>query len=323
MTNSQQYKPIYALSFWKAYFIQMRPYLLFISGVVGAVGLIYGVDGNSDLTQIIFIFLALFLGYGFGQALTDCFQLDTDRLSAPYRPLSRGIIRVKETLIVSLGGLCLISFTLIYFNRWNILFCVLSIIGLATYTFFKKRYWMIGPFYNAWIVALLPIMGYLAMKEGNLSSLNNSKLFLILGTSFFSYATFVLMGYLKDIKADSLSNYKTLPVVFGWNAAVWVSDIFILISIVLCWILVQYSFLGMVILVIASIIAVYGQYYAHVTKEKTESNAAIPIASTVRSLILWHIALILSIAPEYSWVAIIFYLLFEYALKSRPEKSQI
>ena len=39
-------------------------------------------------------FVASFLAYGFGQALTDWFRRDTDRLSAPYRPLS-GSIQTK------------------------------------------------------------------------------------------------------------------------------------------------------------------------------------------------------------------------------------
>ena len=40
----------------------------------------------------VLIGLAFFVSYGFGQALTDCFQTDTDALSAPYRPLVRGLV---------------------------------------------------------------------------------------------------------------------------------------------------------------------------------------------------------------------------------------
>src|SRR5687768_3336734 len=92
--------PIYSPHFWKAYFIQMRPYLLFVSGIAGLAGI--AMVNGEDLPgwKIILAFIPLFLGYGFGQALTDCFQTDTDKLSAPYRPLSREIVSIKSVLII-------------------------------------------------------------------------------------------------------------------------------------------------------------------------------------------------------------------------------
>ena len=61
--------------------------------------------------------LAVFcFSYGFGQALTDCFQRDTDRLSAPYRPLVRGRISVAQVLLVSLAGLLASMGVLAYLN---------------------------------------------------------------------------------------------------------------------------------------------------------------------------------------------------------------
>ncbi|MBM3297987.1 MAG: penicillin-binding protein 2, partial [Candidatus Aminicenantes bacterium] len=60
---------------------------------------------NVGTARLALGFLPLFLSYGFGQALTDCFQTDTDSLSAPYRPLVRGTISRGQVLAVSLGGL--------------------------------------------------------------------------------------------------------------------------------------------------------------------------------------------------------------------------
>ena len=157
---------------------------------------------SFNLTIYLLAFIPVFLAYGLGQALTDCFQTDTDRISAPYRPLSRGVIAVRPVLIISLGGLVLLSGILIYLNLWNAVLCLLSIIGLATYTIIKKRYWFGGPFYNAWIVALLPVMGYLSISGESLLAISSENLILLLLLSFFSYANFVLIGYLKDISAD-------------------------------------------------------------------------------------------------------------------------
>ena len=78
-----------AAGFWRAYAITLRPYLFFVSGAAGLVGL-----AMTDLPPLAFgaAFLAFFLSYGLGQALTDVFQRDTDALSSPYRPLVRGEI---------------------------------------------------------------------------------------------------------------------------------------------------------------------------------------------------------------------------------------
>ena len=108
---------------------------------------------------------------------------------------------------------------------------LLSIFGLATYSIIKKKYWFGGPFYNAWIVALLPIMGYISITGESILDLSALRLSYLIIMSFFSYASFVLIGYLKDISADRVTGYKTFPVVFGWNASVWVNNIFVILVV--------------------------------------------------------------------------------------------
>lgn len=312
-----------SLAFWKAYVIHMRPYLLFVSGVVGFAGMVVVDKFEWMEWKTLLVFLPLFLGYGFGQALTDCFQIDTDKLSAPYRPLSQEIVSPKHIGIVSSLGLVLGVSILVYFNYWNILFGVLTIFGLATYSFFKKRYWFVGPFYNAWIVALLPIMGFLAMSNLTPSALSQSVLIWIIPLSFFSYANFVLIGYLKDISADRATDYQTFPVVFGWDTSVWVGDIFVLLSMYFSAQLAFETTWGIIFWSLASIIAISGQGYAHFTKQKVESNASFPITATVRSLILWHLSTTLGIHSNLLLLAVGFYVVFEIILWARPMKTQI
>ena len=207
-TKKSGYLKVYTFSFWMAYFVQMRPYLLFVSGVAGWAGISIANQEPFNLQRNILAFLPMFLAYGFGQALTDCFQMDTDKISAPYRPLSMGIISKSSVLIVSISGLILISALMVYLNMWNGLLCLFSIFGLSTYTIVKKRFWFGGPFYNAWIVSLLPIMGYISLNGENLAALKSQNLQQLLVLSFFSYASFVLIGYLKDINADKATGYK-------------------------------------------------------------------------------------------------------------------
>jgi 4-hydroxybenzoate polyprenyltransferase len=168
---------ISSLRFWPAFGIHMRPYLLFVSGVAGLSGMALAADFTFWSFSALAAFLAFFLGYGFGQAFTDCFQVDTDRLSSPYRPLSQGIVSPKEVGIVAVCGLLLVSLVLISLNGWNAILCGFSVMGLATYTFFKRNFWFAGPFYNAWIVVLLPLMGFMGMSSQNMAWSSFSYLF--------------------------------------------------------------------------------------------------------------------------------------------------
>ena len=105
-----------------------------------------------------------FLCYGFGQCLTDCFQIDTDSLSSPYRPLTQGIVDKNHFLFVSAIGLLYCIAVLSYYNPLNLALGVVAGFGLATYTTFKRKWWA-GPFYNSWIVVVLFLMAYLAGTE--------------------------------------------------------------------------------------------------------------------------------------------------------------
>ena len=115
------YTPL-QIQFWYNYLIQMRPYLLFVSGAAGLSGLAAGLVKfpETPMLHLYLAFPAFFLAYGFGQALTDCFQMDTDRLSAPERPLSKGLISPRHVLFTSVVGLIASAGILIWLNLMNL-----------------------------------------------------------------------------------------------------------------------------------------------------------------------------------------------------------
>jgi 4-hydroxybenzoate polyprenyltransferase len=301
----------------------MRPYLLFVSGAAGLAGLALIPDGLS-LPVFLATFIPCWLGYGFGQALTDCSQIDTDAISSPYRPLVQGVVSPRAVRLVSLTALVAISGCVIYLNTATLLFLAMAITGLATYTYFKKNFWFAGPFYNGWIVMLLPLLAFLAPQAGGLELLKSFRVWGVALMTLFAYSNFVLMGYLKDITADRQTGYQTFPVVFGWRATTIVGDIFVVLSVVFCLLVADLSNAwALSLIVAASLIALLGQGHAHLTKDKTEANSSLAIASTVRSFILWHLAVTLSYAPAWSTFALTFYFCFEVVLFFRPEKVQI
>ena len=218
---------LWSLGFWKAYVVLMRPYLLFVSGVTGVAGLALVPEGPGLRLAIL---VPVFFGtYGFGQALTDCFQMDTDALSSPYRPLVRGTVRRSDVLGVSLAGLVASGIVLGLYDLMTLPLAALCIAGLATYTPFKRRWWA-GPFYNAWIVAGLFAIAYLA-GGGALTGLVRPAVAWTAGAVFFGYANFVLVGYYKDVTADRATGYETLPVRYGLRRAAFASDGFALATV--------------------------------------------------------------------------------------------
>lgn len=319
--------PVYSLSFFRAYGIHMRPYLLFVSGVAGCAGLAVS-SSLLSVQNYSLVFIAVFLGYGFGQALTDCFQIDTDSISSPYRPLVRGVISKRDVLVVSIIGLAFIGIVFVCLNFLNLVLILLSGFGLLTYTYFKKNHWYLGPFWNSWIVMLLVISGFLATNSAFSFTdvLNNSNLLILCLLTFASYANFVVIGYLKDITADKETGYKTFPVLFGWNKTIWIGNLNVLVSIVCCYLLtISSNYYALAIYVLASAVAIAGQVYGLVTKEKNELNSALTVLATVRSFILWHLAVIIAFKPA-ALILILsaaFYIAFEVVIYNRPQKEQV
>ena len=323
--------PLFSLAFVKAYWITMRPYLLFISATAGMAGFADGpLRGAAATLAAFFVF---FSAYGFSQGVTDSFQTDTDAISSPYRPLILGVINRTQTLSVSFTGLfagCAILYAL---NPRTLLLGILAVFGLATYTFFKRRWWG-GPFYNAWIVALLPIIGKMAaLGAGSTPALafRGGLLWPIVIGVFFSYANFVLAGYTKDVTADRMTGYHTFVVVFGWSKAAVVSDIFAALSVLAAgWAIAPvvlageaFSWKGISLFVFASAAAVLAFAQLELHRIRDEKFAFKPIVNVVRGFILLRLAEIICLRPGWIPAAAVFYVFFEWVLSRRPAKEQV
>jgi len=315
-------------TFWKAFWMTMRPYLIFVSGAAGLVGLSF--IPHPDAARLVLAFLPLFFSYGLGQALTDCFQIDTDSLSSPYRPLVRGIVSRRQVMAVSLGGLGAGVVALGFVNLEILPLGLLAVAGLLAYTYFKRKWWG-GPAWNSWIVGLLPLMGRLAGRDVSLARLagpgapeRTAFLFGVL-TVFFAYANFVVMGYLKDISADRATGYRTLPVVFGWRTTALVSDALAVAAALSAagslYSLARPAPAGILSLGLAAVLSFSSQLRIHRTRDEARAHG--PIAGTVRVFLLESSAVVLANKPLWLPFLIAFLLGFEAALRLRPEERQV
>jgi len=326
LTRSKYHKT-FSIDFVKDYIITMRPYLLFVSGITGVCGMSF--IPELSITKTILIFLASFLSYGFGQALTDCFQTDTDSISSPYRPLTQGRISKTQVLSISIAGLIFCISVFAIYTPVNLLLGVVSGFGLVTYTYFKRKFWG-GPFYNAWIVGVLFIMAYLCGSDLE-TLIRNHKLVYGLSAVFWGYANFVLVGYFKDVEADRATGYNTFLVVFGRRMSSFASNIFGVLTILSAISVFTYSspfdhlFTGRIIetiiLFIGILVMCLCQLLVHLIKHDDESSNAISLS--VHAYILLLISIIVLNKNEWLIPMIIFYVLFNLTMIFRPAKNQI
>ena len=316
------------LTFWRLYVVEMRPYLMFLSAVTGVAGMAFAPD--VPVADLLLLTTLFFLAYGFGQALTDCFQTDTDVLSAPYRPLAQGRLRQRDVLIVSLAGLIAGGVILAAYNTLNLVMAGAGVAGLATYTWFKRRWWG-GPFYNAWIVADLCLIGYASGLGAASTSFDWSpELGAAVFTVLFAYANFVLAGYFKDISADRATGYHTMPVVFGLRPSSFASDALAVLALLSCSItlvLVLPSRFGtahlLALLCLAGAAAwtAVGQIRLH--KITSESEAHRAITPVVHAYILMLSGIAVALQPGWALLLAGLYTGFFLVLAQRPMKEQI
>jgi 4-hydroxybenzoate polyprenyltransferase len=317
---------VVTLDFWRSYLITARPYLWCVSGTAGLVGLALAPPKSAtSLTAAAAVF---FVAYGFGQALTDTTQTDTDALSAPYRPLCRGVVTPRQIALVSLVGFSLCAVVLWLLNPWTLALAAAGVAGLATYTWFKRRWWA-GPCYNACIVALLPVMGFLCGSP-NTNRDMTSRLCWAASSVLFSYGVFVVLGYLKDVSADRLTGYVTLPVRFGWRTTLAISAVIATLALASsaalmaslhhvpldarAWLARALWLAGAAAFVLA---------HALLLRTEREADAHRGIGWSVRGFVLLHLGEAASAMPALAGAAIAILLVFELGLALRPERSQI
>ena len=315
--------PLLSIDFSRAYLITMRPYLLFVSGITGLTGL--ALSSSNSLIQLTLIFIASFLSYGFGQALTDCFQVDTDSISSPYRPLTQGKITRTQVLSISTVGLLFCVSIFSFYNPYNLLLGIISGLGLLTYTTLKRKWWG-GPFYNSWIVAVLFFISY-SGASGIVNPESSFTFVLTISTVFWGYANFVLSGYFKDISADAETGYNTLPVKFGRRISAIVSDLFAVLAAVSSGAIVFikagdfFPLTAIIFYSLGVILSLISQIKLHKVKTDDESHPAISL--TVHAYILLLSSVALMGRPSWGILLAVYYLMFNIVMKLRPSKYQV
>jgi 4-hydroxybenzoate polyprenyltransferase len=309
--------------FWGAFLVTTRPYLLPVSGAAGLVGL--AIVPPARVATFALAFAALFLSYGLGQALTDVFQTDTDARSAPYRPLVRGLVGRRDVFVVAVAGLLACGAALAVANPWNLLLALLAVLGLLAYSPLKRTTWG-GPPCNSAVVALLPAMGVLSGEPSPLRALGSPLLLPAMASAFFSYAVFVLLGYLKDVEADRETGYRTLPVRFGRRATVGVSLLHAAAAVAASGLLVARADVPASFSALALWAAGGGGLLAvhlFAWRIRTDADAGPSVEASVVSFVALHLGEAALLRPACGLLAVPVLAFLFLALRARPCREQV
>lgn len=308
--------------FWSHYWVTLRPYLFFVSGSAGWVGL--ALAPKVDGVALVLAGMAFFFTYGLGQALTDVTQTDTDALSAPYRPLVRGEISKTAVAGVSLAGLVACAVIFGALNPWTLGVSALAVFGLATYTPLKRRWWG-GPLWNSWIIALLPLIGWLCQGGRPWDLWQHGQVMAAMGSTFGTYATFVILGYFKDIEADRATGYDTVVVHFGRRVGVAVSAAFLVFGMACSWFLIgphlYASVPGLALWGAGALALVSGHLR---TLPLTRDDQAGPVlVVVVIGFVLFHLGEAVLLRPAWiGWTSVVA-VAAAFALLRRPSRGQV
>jgi 4-hydroxybenzoate polyprenyltransferase len=207
-------------------------------------------ETEPGLSHVAFFFLVaatLFIAAA-GYAINDYFDLRTDRINKPSRILlGKDISRRKAILyhsMLNLAGVITGTALSVMIGSWQLLFIFLIIPFLLwMYSIRYKKRFLIGNLIvaalSAFVVSLVWVFDYNALNHSadipavaieNITAL--TRMF-----AFFAFLTTLLREIIKDvedIKGDSRTGCKTLPVVAGIRRTKWIISllqIFIIIIV--------------------------------------------------------------------------------------------
>jgi 4-hydroxybenzoate polyprenyltransferase len=159
----------------------------------------------------------------------------------------------------------------------------------------------------------------------------NHRLAMAMGSVFFSYAVFVIIGYLKDVEADRATGYETIVVRFGRRVAVGASAACLATATAFSLALLTASrpvaldhlpTLISVLLWSWGLLALVGAHARGLLVTR-DDEAHPAVALSVRGYVALHLGEIAWVRPGLAVPALGLLLLFELALALRPSRSQI
>ncbi len=192
------------------YIKSMRPYLFFISGMTGCLGIAFcGAEITPFRTAL--VLTVVFVGWGVNQVINDLLGLKEDRINAPRRPLVTGRLPVGSAVGISAGLFVLGAGITLLLNPYALTLYVLVFLLNIVYEY-SKRILILGNIVFGCLVAPCLYYGAMCLNGKGLEIMADAQLaVLALGVILMNVAV-AFYTYFKDYQGDKAAGIKTIVV---------------------------------------------------------------------------------------------------------------
>ena len=265
--------------------------LSFAAAICVIAGEILALSGVPTLREALAGFSCGFFISASALVLNDYFDLESDRINAPNRPLPSGIISKPEiiylTVFTTIIGLYSALLLGIYVLIIGILFWFIGVL----YNWKLKRTGLLGNIMVASSVAITFIIGGIAVENPwnvTVWSFGLMAFLVDLGEEISADA--------MDLEGDKLQNSKSIAIVWGRKTALKVSSILFGLVILVSFFPLLFGNLGRIYLLTMAIIDGNIIYYvSRLLKSTTESEGRKYIIGIYRGIMIGIIILVLGL----------------------------
>lgn len=243
-----------------------------MAAIAGLIGLI--LTSSYSALSLVLATLIPFLMAGAGIIVNDIFDLEADKVNAPYRPLPSGRLSLRvaklEASLLFLAGLMLAALANIYAFALAALNLVLEVL----YATKLKRVALVGNLLDSWFVASAFIFGALVVSPLSEVQILNPAILATL--AFLANVGREIYGDLEDVEGDRAAGIETLPIRIGDKQAENLARTFIIVAVILSplpWIFRTLSWYYLPIVLVADVLFLYSLTQDPASNQRTTKLA--------------------------------------------------
>ncbi len=182
----------------------------------------------DPMANVILACLAGALVTAGANAINDYFDLEIDRINKPKRPLPSQQITPKQALVFAWGLFSLALMTSVMINFLTASICLFSVILLYFYSAIFKRV----AFWGNWIVSMVTGLAFIfgSAAVGNWKAGVFPAVF-----AFFMHWGREIVKDMQDVKGDAAQQAKTLPIIYGMDAAKRLASVVFIVLMGITW----------------------------------------------------------------------------------------
>jgi len=245
--------------------------------ILSGLGVIIGaVLENYYNLQVLFMgFLVGFFITAYSMIINDYYDIEIDRINAPYRPLVSGKINTRTAL--TLAAVLLISGLTIsaLLNALSFVIAALFAIISYLYSWKFKRSGLAGNFLVASSMAIPFIYGsIISMKFDPVP-------FILAGVAFFAGTSREIIKGISDAEGDMKKGVRTLTITRGAKRASIYAFIFMIVAVILSFFPLIYFRFWYVYLILILIVDFYMIKYTYGLVKNPNGNKAIYVKNRI------------------------------------------